>query len=252
MVKPERENTASRSWASWAGMAPWSTAWRQAETAAATYSGRFIRPSIFREQIPASPSCRASSNRDRSFRDRSVARAPRGGKGQAAGLGAHAPVAAASPQHGAEVALPGHTHAQRPVDKGLQLDGGWPHAPPPSQKGTSPGPAPPAGPPAPTGAPPPPGCGGSSGWSSAGAIRGPAAAAGRRAPCPAPAPRPPAGSTKTPRTPRPGAAPGPLRGCSPSRGAAPHGRDRRPRPGPAPPGVKFLALARAPKAGPPR
>ena len=90
MVKPERENTASRSWASWAGMAPWSTAWRQAETAAATYSGRFIRPSIFREQTPAAPSCRASSNRDRSFRDRSWPVPPGAAKGRRQGW-AHMP-----------------------------------------------------------------------------------------------------------------------------------------------------------------
>ena len=52
-----------------------------------------------------------------------MAGAPRRGKGQAAGLGAQAPVAAAASQQGAEQALPRNGHAQRPVDKALQLDG---------------------------------------------------------------------------------------------------------------------------------
>ena len=48
---------------------------------------------------------------------------PRPPEGQAAGLGAGAPVAAASPQHGGEKALAAVTHAQRSVDEGLNLNG---------------------------------------------------------------------------------------------------------------------------------
>ena len=50
-----------------------------------------------------------------------MAGAAGGGKGQPAGLGAHAPVAAAASQHGAEIALAGDRHTQRSVDKGFQL-----------------------------------------------------------------------------------------------------------------------------------
>ena len=49
---------------------------------------------------------------------------PRPPEGQAAGLGAQAPVAAASPQHGGEKALAAVTHAQRPMAENLQLHGG--------------------------------------------------------------------------------------------------------------------------------
>ncbi len=50
-----------------------------------------------------------------------MARAPWGGKGQAAGLGALAPVAASPAQGRAEQTLAADAHAQGPVDKGLQL-----------------------------------------------------------------------------------------------------------------------------------
>ena len=46
-------------------------------------------------------------------------------KGQTAGAGALAPVAAAPAQKGAHVALAGHRHAQRPVDEHLDLDGAF-------------------------------------------------------------------------------------------------------------------------------
>ena len=45
---------------------------------------------------------------------------------QAAGLGAHAPVAAALADEGGHVALAGMAEAERPVDKDLGLDGGAP------------------------------------------------------------------------------------------------------------------------------
>ena len=44
--------------------------------------------------------------------------------GQAAGLGAHTPVAAAPADDGGQEALPGVAHTQRPVDEHLDLDGG--------------------------------------------------------------------------------------------------------------------------------
>ncbi len=46
------------------------------------------------------------------------------GKGQAARLGAEAPVAAARTEHGAEIALPADGHAQRTVDENLQFHTG--------------------------------------------------------------------------------------------------------------------------------
>ena len=59
-----------------------------------------------------------------------MARATRCGKGQPAGLGTQAPVAAAASQHGTELALPRHGHTQRPVDKAFQLHrAGLPHFP---------------------------------------------------------------------------------------------------------------------------
>ena len=89
-VNPERENTAS-SWSSraWGTSSP-SAARRQAETAAATYSGRFIRPSILAEHTPACFNCPISRTKDKSFRERSWPVPPGAAKGRRQGW-AHRP-----------------------------------------------------------------------------------------------------------------------------------------------------------------
>ena len=71
VVNPERENTASRFSVKFCGIACWSKAKRQAAVAAATYSGRFIRPSILKEVTPASASSPIRSIIDKSFKLRS-------------------------------------------------------------------------------------------------------------------------------------------------------------------------------------
>ena len=66
-VKPLRENTACR--VAISGSLP-SRAVRTAVTAAATYSGRFMRPSIFTEQTPAASRSRTRVMKLISFNDR--------------------------------------------------------------------------------------------------------------------------------------------------------------------------------------
>ena len=69
-VKPLRENTASRRRISSQISPLLSTASRRAVTAAATYSGRFIRPSILNDAQPAFISSSVWLTRDISFSDR--------------------------------------------------------------------------------------------------------------------------------------------------------------------------------------
>ena len=45
-----------------------------------------------------------------------------GGKGQPAASGTASPIGAAPAHHGGEVALSGHAHAKRPLDKYFQFD----------------------------------------------------------------------------------------------------------------------------------
>ncbi len=100
----------------------------------ATYSGRFIRPLDLQAGHPISSSWPRWSGQERSFRERGweVCPVPRPAVGQAAGLGAQPPVAAASPDDGGEEALAGVAHAQGPVAEYLDLQGeawhraGWP------------------------------------------------------------------------------------------------------------------------------
>ena len=66
-MKPLREKTFSSR--SRSGVSP-ARAFRQASTAAATYSGRRRRPSIFRESTPASSRARAQGMRQLSLRER--------------------------------------------------------------------------------------------------------------------------------------------------------------------------------------
>ena len=90
------------------------------------------------------------------------------------------------------------------------------------------------------------------GGSVQGQAGAPAAAAKRTAPCPAPARRPPAGCINIPQIPTPGGAPSPSARCSLSRGPARPGRGRNRTASASCSREKFWALARAPKAGPPR
>ena len=71
VVNPERENTAPRLRIRSGGRGWPSAASRQACVAAATYSGRFMRPSIFALTTPACASSPMRSIMDRSFRLRS-------------------------------------------------------------------------------------------------------------------------------------------------------------------------------------
>ena len=70
-VNPERENTDSRFSRSRGGGASPSACLRQAVTAAATYSGRFMRPSILALHTPAAARSPSREMRERSFRLRS-------------------------------------------------------------------------------------------------------------------------------------------------------------------------------------
>ena len=73
------------------------------EVTTATYSGRFIRPSIFRQATPSSSSSRRCLARDISFRDskgRSALSPPT--VIQPSGAGRKAPVAAAGADDGGE------------------------------------------------------------------------------------------------------------------------------------------------------
>ena len=69
-VNPDLEKTALRSALSAGSFLP-SRAFLQAVTAAATYSGRFIRPSILNDFIPSSESIGMLSISERSLRERS-------------------------------------------------------------------------------------------------------------------------------------------------------------------------------------
>ena len=75
-VKPDREKTACSSDSSPSGSGMPSASHRSAVTAAATYSGRFIRPSILAEQTPAAANSSIRCSRLRSFRLRSCSVPP--------------------------------------------------------------------------------------------------------------------------------------------------------------------------------